>query len=282
MTVRRFVCSLVFLLASGITGAAAAVGVTATGLVKAPDGSWVAPDIARILQRGELVVAMLGVDSPPFFQTVDGKLTGTDVRMAQQLAAELKVPLRIDRSAMSFDQVVSRVASGQADMGISKLSRTLNRAQSVRFSEPYLRLKHALILNRLQFAKLNHDKPLVDVVRNFKGTIGVIANSSFAGYAARYFPTAKIVTYPSWEQVVDGVKKGQVAAGYRDEFEIRRLLATEPGLALTLRVISFKDLEDTLGVAVGYRDEALLALVNQFLYQSLDKLTVEKVLNELK
>jgi polar amino acid transport system substrate-binding protein len=36
-------------------------------LVKVPDGRLLAPDIARIVTRGELVVAMLGVDTPPFF-----------------------------------------------------------------------------------------------------------------------------------------------------------------------------------------------------------------------
>lgn len=284
---RQFACAILLAGAGASVRAAAPalapVQSLPSGLVKAPDGSWVAPDVARVMQRGELVVAMLGTDSPPFFQMKEGKLVGTDVRMAQQLAAELKVPLRIDRGPASFDEVVGRVASGRADMGISKLSRTLGRAQSVRFTEPYLRLKHALMLNRVEFARLSHRRKIEDVLRDYRGTLGVIANSSFAtNYAPRNFPSAKLVTYPTWELVVEAAITGKVVAAYRDELEIRRMLAADPGLALKLRIVAIKDLEDTLGIAVGWRDEALLALANQYLAQAAEKLTVDKVLNELR
>lgn len=283
MTVRRRAACAILLGAAGSLARAAAVASLPSGLVRAPDGAWVAPDVARVMQRGELVVAMLGTDSPPFFQVKEGRLVGIDVRMAQQLAGELKVPLRIDRTPASFDEVVARVAGGRADMGISKLSRTLGRAQSVRFSEPYLRLKHALMLNRIEFARYSHRKDLQVVLRDYRGTMGVIANSSFASnYAPRNFPNAKLVSFPTWELVVEAVLNGKVVAAYRDELEIRRLLAAEPGLAMKLRIVAFKDLEDTLGIAVGYRDEALLALANQYLAQMPDKLTVEKVLHELQ
>jgi ABC-type amino acid transport substrate-binding protein len=245
-------------------------------------GSMVAADIGQILQRGELIVAMLGSDSPPFFQVKNDTLVGTDVRMAEQIAKELKVKLRIDRSAQSFNEVVAIVARGDADLGVSKLSRTLVRAQSVRFSEPYLSLNHALILNRLEFAKLSRDTPLPTVLRSFTGSIGVIDKSSFADFATRNFPKAKIVPYTSWNAVINAVKKGEVVGAYRDEFEIRRILKEDPSLALTLRTVTLKDLNDTLGIAVGVRSPTLLAFVNQYLAQRTEKLTVDSVLAELK
>ena len=49
-----------------------------SSLVRVADGRMLAPDIARIVNRGELLVAMLGVDTPPFFYVKDGKLTGLD------------------------------------------------------------------------------------------------------------------------------------------------------------------------------------------------------------
>ncbi len=251
-------------------------------MVRLPSGAVVAADIGQILQRGELVVAMLGTDSPPFFYMEGDKLVGTDVRMAEQIAGELKVPVRFDRSAKSFNEVVEIVARGDADLGISKLSRTLARAQSVRFTDPYLSLNHALILNRLEFAKLSRDKPLPWVVRNLTGSVGVIAKSSFADFAVRNFPKAKITPYPGWGDVLAAVKKGEVVGAYRDEFEIRRILRADPSLALTLRTVTLKDLDDTLGIAVGVRSPTLLAFLNQFLAQRAEKLTVESVLAELK
>jgi polar amino acid transport system substrate-binding protein len=247
-------------------------------LVKVADGRLLAPDIARIVNRGELIVAMLGVDSPPFFYTRNGELVGLEVDLAKAIAKELKVTVRFDRSAQTFNEVVAVVARQEADLGVSKLSRTLARAQSISFTDPYLRLNHAFILNRVKFAELARDRPLPAVIRGFKGSIGVIAKSSFADYAIKNFPNAEIREFPSWGDVLKALEKGQIMAAYRDEFEIKRLLKTDPTVSLTLRTVTFKDLEDSLGIAVGIQDPTLLAFVNQFLAESTEKLTIDKVL----
>lgn len=249
-----------------------------SALVKVADGRLLAPDIARIVNRGELIVAMLGVDSPPFFYVKNNELVGLEVDLAKAIAKELKVTVRFDRSAQTFNEVVAVVARQEADLGISKLSRTLARAQTISFTDPYLRLNHAFILNRVKFAELARDRPLPTVIRGFKGTIGVIAKSSFADYATKNFPEAEIREYPSWGEVLKALEKGQVMAAYRDEFEIKRLLKIDPTVSLTLRTVTFRDLEDSLGIAVGIQDPTLLAFVNQFLAEGTEKLTIDKVL----
>ena len=253
-----------------------------SSLVRVADGRMLAPDIARIVNRGELVVAMLGVDTPPFFYVKDGKLTGLEVDMAEDIGRALKVSVRFNRSANSFNDVVDIVARGDADAGISKLSRTLARAQRVQFSDPYLSLKHALALNRVAFAQIARDRPVPEVVRNFKGSIGVIAKSSFADFAIQSFPKATIKAYASWPEVVKAVRSGEVSAAYRDEFEIKRLLKSDPAVALTLRTVTFKDMEDTLGIVVDIGDIALVNFINVYLAQRSDKLDIDRVLRALE
>lgn len=251
-------------------------------LVKLADGRYVAPDIARIVQRGEMIVAMLGVDTPPFFYEKNGELIGLEVDLAKSLAKELGVTVKFDRSAKTFNGVVDVVASGAADLGISKLSRTLARSQVIFFTDPYLRLSHALILNRLKFAQFSGERSLPEVIRGFKGSIGVIAKSSFADYARRNFPNAKIVEYPGWGDVLKSLEAGEIIAAYRDEFEIKRILKSDPTASLNFRTVTFKDLDDTLGIAVGISNPVLLAFVNEYLLQRSDKLTTQKVLNALE
>lgn len=253
----------------------------APSLVKVADGRLLAPSIARIVNRGELVVAMLGVDTPPFFYVKKGELVGLEVDLAKAIAKELKVTVRFDRSARTFNEVVDVVARQEADLGISKLSRTLARAQMISFTEPYIRLNHAFILNRVKFAELARERPLPVVVREFKGSIGVIAKSSFSDYASKNFPLSELREFPTWEAVLKALEKGQIMAAYRDEFEIKRILKSDPTASLTLRTVTFKDLEDTLGIAVGIQDPTLLAFVNQFLAESTEKLTIDKVLKAL-
>jgi polar amino acid transport system substrate-binding protein len=253
---------------------------TAAGreLVTVSDGRQLAPEIARIFNRGELVVAMLGVDTPPFFYKKNNQLVGLEVDLAKAIARELKVSVRFDRSAKTFNEVVDMVARQEADLGISKLSRTLARAQKISFTDPYLRLNHAFILNRVKFAEYAKGRPVTTAIRDYKGTLGVIANSSFADYAVRYFPQAKVHAYASWGELLKAVEKGEVLAAYRDEFEVKSVLKTDPKASLTLRTVTFKDLEDTLGIAVGIQDPVLLAFVDQYLSQSAEKLTIDSVL----
>lgn len=253
------------------------------GLVRVPDGRMLAPDIARIVTKGELVVAMLKVDTPPFFSfNSKGEWRGLEVDLAEALAKELGVKLRVNRDAGTFNAVVELLARGEADLAISKLSRTLARSQTIAFSHSYLTLNHALLLNRVKFAQIAKGRPIEEVIRNFDGTMGVIAKSSFADYAARNFPNAKIQEYSSWNEVLLALNKGEVSSAYRDEFEVKRVLKADPTASLVLRTVTLKDLEDTLGIGVGVNDTRLLAFVNQFLDQRTEKLDVNKVLQALE
>lgn len=254
-----------------------------TALVKVPDGRLLAPDIARIVNNGELVVAMLKVDTPPFFYFNEkGEWVGLEVDLAEAIAKELGVKLRINRDAGSFNAVVDILAKGEADLAISKLSRTLARTQTIAFSNTYLTLNHALLINRVKFAQIAKGRALPEVVRSFDGNIGVIAKSSFADYARRNFPKAKVQEYPTWNSVLVALQKGEVAGAYRDEFEIKRVLNSDPTASLVLRTVTLKDLEDTLGIGVAVSSPRLLAFVNEFLAQRAEKLDITKVLQALE
>lgn len=252
-------------------------------MVKMADGRLLAPDIARIINRGELVVSMHSSDNPPFFSTnKKGELVGTDVDLSRLIAKELGVVVRFDRSAKTFDAVAEVVAAGQADLGISRLARTLKRGQMVHFSSTYMRLGHALLINRIRFAELAGDQPMAQVVRNFTGTISVIANSSWEEFGRRNFPNAKLVPFPTWAEAVNAAKTGMVVAAYRDEMEVLQFVNNDPSLALTLRTVTFSDLESPLSAMVGVRDTTLLSFVNEVIAQRADKPTVSSVLKSIK
>jgi polar amino acid transport system substrate-binding protein len=257
---------------------ASALPTTPTGLVQMPDGRLLAPEFARIIGRGELVVAVLGVDQPPFFEEHDGKLTGLDISLAEDIAKKLGVKVRFNREAKTFDDVVSLLAKDQADVAVSKLSRTLSRAQVISFSTPYLSLKRALLLNRVKFAQLAHGRAVPEVIRSYDGSLGVVANSSYAGYVVNNFPKAQVRSYPTWDAVLVALNAGEVTAAFRDEFEVKRVLKIDPTASLRLRVVTLQDLEDTLAIGVNVSEPTLLAFINQFLAERNTKFDVNTVL----
>lgn len=249
-----------------------------TGVVRMENGALLAPEFARIASRGELVVAVLGVDQPPFFEEKNGQLKGFDIDFAHEIARKLGVRVRFNREARTFDGVVTLLAQGQADIAISKLSRTLSRARVISFSAPYLSLKRALLLNRVKFAQLAQGRSVPEVVRAYTGSIGVVANSSYADYVGANFPKAKVRTYPTWPAVLTALDAGEIDAAYRDEFEVKRVLKADPTASLRLRVVTLQDLEDTLGIAVNASDQALLGFVNLYLADRSERLDVNVVL----
>lgn len=251
-------------------------------LVKAGNGKMVAPDIARILNRGELLVAIIANDSAPFFSEKNGELVGTDVDVARLIAKELGVPVRFDRSAKTFEAVVELAAEGRVDLGMGRLAKTVMRAQKVSFSTPYMKLPHSLLINRLEFSKISGDRPAASVIRNFKGTLGVIERSAWEEFGRRNFPKAKIVTYATWDKVVAAVKKGEIVAAYRDEFEIQKIMLADPGLALTLRTVTFNDIESLLSLMIGIDDTTLLSFVNEVINLRTEKPTVAMLIKEMK
>ena len=208
-------------------------------------------------------------------------MVGTDVNVARLIAKELGVPVRFDRTAKTFDAVADMAAEGRADIGIGRLARTLLRAQKVSFSTPYMKLPHSFMINRLEFSKISGDRAAPTVIRNFNGTLGVMGRSAWEEFGRRNFMKAKIVTYPSWGKLIEAVKKGEVVAAYRDEFEIQKIMRSDPTLALTLRTVTFNDIESSLSLMIGIQDTTLLSFVNEVIALRTEKPTVAMLLKEL-
>ena len=268
---------------------AASTGTAPTGLsrekpatsgIVLPDLPSLPPEIERILERGKLRVAVLGRDNSPFFIKKEGELKGLDLQLAEALAEQLGVTLEVTRSAQTFDQVVDTVYGRGADMAISKISRTLKRAQRVRFSRPYLKMRQALLVNRLQMAEQTKGRSMVETIRDLRGKVGVIKGSSYVGFLKQKFPQTTIVEYPAWEDVVDAVVRGDVLAAYRDELEVKKVVRTKPDVALQLQTIALTDTQDSLAVVLPWSSTHLLAFVDQYLDTLVTQYTVDTVLDE--
>ena len=99
-------------------------------------------EIEQIKSKGKIVIAMVNKDNAPFFsQNKDGKLVGLDVDLAESIAESLGIKAEFLRNSSTFDGVIENVYRGEADIAISKLARSLPRAQKVLFSNPYLNFR---------------------------------------------------------------------------------------------------------------------------------------------
>jgi len=231
-----------------------------------PGGEELPPDIARILNRGELIVALHEEDVVPFFmRDADGQLDGLDVALARDIAGNLGVAVRVVRDAATYDGLVDLVARGEADVAISLLSRTLQRALRVSFTRPYAELHQALLINRLRTARLRPQNDPAVALDRPGIRIGTIAGSAYMGFAAQGFPQAEVVGYPSWQQAVSDLLAGNLHALLYDEIEVLAWQQDNRSMSLYVKTVVLRERKDHIAMAVNWRDTQWLDWLNLYL-----------------
>ena len=243
----------------------------------APDAG-LAPDIARIRSRGRLIVAILDGVAPPFLdRAADGGRIGTDIALAQDMAATLGVTLALDPCAGGVDGVIDRVASRDADLGLAGLAVDLDRAQRVHFSRPYTVLQQALLVNRARFAQDPGRDPLAALNRP-DAVIALRSDRPDAALRLR-LPQAELRRYPRWDpDMVEAVLRGDAAAALGDEVEIGRALSATADAPLRLRAITIAALRQSIAMALPWDSLHLASWVDLYLERVGAPLSVDELI----
>jgi ABC-type amino acid transport substrate-binding protein len=237
-------------------------------------------DLQSIVDAKVLRVAITHFDLPSFHvRRTNGSLLGPEIEMAQQIARALGIRVEFVDSPESFDAVVDYVADGRADIGISKLSQTYNRLKRVRFSDPYVTLRHALLFNRMAVAREAAGRPPAAVLQKYGGRLGVIAGSAYVDFAHRNFPSANVVEARNWEVAIESLLNGQVGAVYRDEFEIRRVLKNKPALNVQFGSAVIVDQSALLSIAICDTCSKLQEFINYHVGMTRGDFTLERLLD---
>ena len=108
------------------------------------------------LRTGKKLVVAVSPDYAlfEFRALVNGKskIVGADIHLAQAIADDLGVALSL--CPMSFNNVVASVASGKADLAISGISYTKQRAKVYDFSNSYYDTENLVVIASSQATKL--------------------------------------------------------------------------------------------------------------------------------
>lgn len=105
--------------------------------------------LTDVKKNGKLIVATETGFAPFTFKMLkDGKdmIVGSDIDMVKKIADQLEVS--VEFKEMSFDNVLSAVQTGQADIGISGISMTKERQKVFDFSTGYYQAKTKIIIQK--------------------------------------------------------------------------------------------------------------------------------------
>lgn len=231
----------------------------------------VAPEIRKIIDRGKLRVGLYSEDMPPFIMTdKNGKLYGYDIDIADKIAKCLNVEIEFDRNSSTYQELYEKAVRGEVDIIISKFSITLDRAIYLRFTDPYLEMHRALLVNREFALKNKIEEYPVDYMKKNNISIGVKSKTSYVSFAKELFPDANLVELPEWGDVVNLLIEGKIDAAMYDELEVDKLIRKNPDISLYASAYILTDQKDMISMAVPYKSTQFLSWLNCLIeYQSI-------------
>ncbi len=182
----------------------------------------------RVKDSGELRVCMTGDYKPFSYLRADGQFEGTDVDLAQSLAAALKVKPRFVKT--SWSKLMDDFTGGACDIAMGGISISLERQMRAAFSTMTMVDGKAPIARCADLAKYGSlaaiDRPEVRAVVNPGGT-----NERFA---RANFKQAQILVYPDNVTIFDEIVAGRADIMVTDASEtmlqhkLRPTLCTVP------------------------------------------------------
>ncbi len=215
--------------------------------------------VAAIQKRGELVM-LTNAAFPPFEYVEDGKEVGVDIDIANEIAKDLGVTLKVVN--MDFDPIVDYIKSGKGDIGAAGMTITDERKESVDFSIEYVKSKQYIIT-----LKDNTDiKP-----DNLDGlTIGVqTGTTGDTIYASDedVIKAKEVKRYKSVLEAASDLKLGRLDCIIIDELPAKKVVEQNPEFKCEESVWE----EEWYAIAVQKGNTTLLDAVNKTLQRLLDE-----------
>ena len=215
-------------------------------------------DADESIKENKKLVVAVSPDYPPFeFKTlVDGKdqVVGSDIKLAQAIANELGVKLEV--TTMSFDNVLSSLQSGKADLAISGISVTDERKKTFDFSDPYYETQNAIIVRKDQESTYSS----LDALKGKK--VAVQKGTIEEGLAKKQLKDSTVISLTAMGEAINEVKSGQVDAVDLEKPEAEGYVAQNSDLVLASVALKVDD-GDAKAVAMAKGNDKLKEAVNK-------------------
>ena len=196
----------------------------------------------------------------PYEYYDEGKIVGVDIDIANEIAKELNLKLKI--KDVAFDSIINEVKSGKADFGAAGISYTDERAKKVDFSINYATSKQVIIVN--DKSKL---KNVNNINKNAKSRIAVQLGSVSDSYVTDNFPKSEITRQKKVLAAIQDLKTNKVDFVVIDELPAKEILRTNDGLKILDGIL----FEDNYGMIVKKGNKKLLKEINGVLTKLKDE-----------
>lgn len=213
--------------------------------------------LARIQQRGELVLGTSGDMEPMTYQRSDGKVVGLDVDLARFMAKSMDV--KLTTRTLPFTELLPALQRGDVDVVISNLTITPKRNMSVAFVGPYMTSGKCILTEEEALAKAQRAEDL-----NTPDTrIAVMKGSTSEDFVKTLLPEATVMAAENRDAAVQLVTSGQAGGMLTDYPICMSTLKNNPeaGFVSLFSLLSY----EPIGIALPGNDPLFVNWAENFL-----------------
>lgn len=209
--------------------------------------------LARIREKGVLVIGTEGNWSPWTYHDENDVLTGLDVEIGKLIAEGLGVEAEFQEAP--WDSLLAGVDAGRFDIICNGVGYTEERAKSYSFTTPYVYTNKVVVV-----AEDNEEIKSVDDLKGKKTANS--ASSTYAALAEEYGAT--LVPVDTLGETMDMLQQGRVDATINAQVSIADYLKEHPEAKIkVVQVLA----GDPVAYPVGYGDDykTLVDAINEIL-----------------
>lgn len=227
-------------------------------------------DTMQLVTDGTLTIGT-SAEYEPFEYMEDGEYKGFDLELAQAIADDLGLELKIEN--VDFDTIVPGAASGtKYDMGIAAITATPEREKEVGFTDSYY-MDDQAIVTMADNTEITGDN-YADALNAEGVKIAVQSGSTAEAFAKENFPNAELVPFKNATDCFAAVQSSQANALVTNRSVAAQLVATSFSNEQVIKQISTGE---EYAIAVNKDNTALLDALND----SIAKLTEDGTVDEL-
>ncbi|EIC85082.1 cystine ABC transporter substrate-binding protein [Serratia sp. M24T3] len=208
--------------------------------------------LAKIKERGTMIVGLEGTYPPFSFQGDDGKLTGFEVEFADSLAQHMGVKAKL--APTKWDGMLAALQSKRIDVVINQVTISPEREKKYDFSTPYT-------VSGIQVLTKKGNEGKFSSPDDLKGKkVGVGLGSNYEQWLRQNEPGVDIRTYDD-----DPTKYQDLRVGRLDAILVDRLAALDlvKKTGDTMAVAGKPFSRQESGVALRKNNPELLAAINK-------------------
>lgn len=210
----------------------------------------------QLIKRNKLVVGTEMKFFPFEYSDKEGKPIGFDVDIATLAAKELGVELEL--KDIEFSGLIPALQGGKIDMIISGMTRTLTRAKTVTFTQPYFETGLCVLLSNRKAPDVTEISQL-----NSKGRVLAVKLGTTGDLiTGKLFPNAQVNRFKEETACVLEVSAGRADAFLYDQLSIAKHQKQNPE---TTRAILKPFTYEPYAIAIRSGDSDFLNWLNLFL-----------------